>query len=145
MANRLISVQWSELLPWRGAVARRSGRRQQRRECRAGVNIGDSGGINAGLGANAGGTGGINAGLGANVGGTSGVGVGVGIGNVTNPSNPSNVGISPNPSQLNVPRAVAQVSSSQLRRMKKRCVDVLGSEGTYDRDLRQLCLLIARR
>lgn len=111
----------------------------------AGANIGDSGGINAGLGANAGGTGGINAGLGANVGGTSGVGVGVGIDNVTNPSNPSNVGISPNPSQLNVPRAVAQMSSSQLRRMKKRCVDVLGSEGTYDRDLRQLCLLIARR
>ncbi|WP_246693408.1 MULTISPECIES: hypothetical protein [unclassified Mesorhizobium] len=115
----------------------------------AGANIGDSGGINAGLGANAGGTGGINAGLGANVGGTSGVGVGVGVGvgidNVTNPSNPSNVGISPNPSHLNGPRAVAQMSSSQLRRMKKRCVDVLGSEGTYDRDLRQLCLLIARR
>ncbi|WP_292135216.1 hypothetical protein [Mesorhizobium sp.] len=69
----------------------------------------------------------------------------MGIDNVTNPSNPSNVGISPNPSQLNVPRAVAQMSSSQLRRMKKRCVDVLGSERTYDRDLRQLCLLIARR
>ncbi len=29
--------------------------------------------------------------------------------------------------------------------MKKRCVDVLGSSGVYDRDLRQLCLLIARR
>ncbi|MGY2996393.1 hypothetical protein ACVWWD_005200 [Mesorhizobium sp. URHB0026] len=29
--------------------------------------------------------------------------------------------------------------------MKKRCDDVLSSEGTYDRDLRQLCLLIARR
>ncbi|TJX50260.1 MAG: hypothetical protein E5W21_19220, partial [Mesorhizobium sp.] len=105
----------------------------------------DSGGINAGLGANVGGTGGINAGLGANVGDTSGAGVGVGIDNVTNPGNPSNLGISPNPSQLNVPGAVAQMSSSQLTRMKKRCVDVLGSEGTYDRDLRQLCLLISRR
>ncbi|WP_280944206.1 hypothetical protein [Mesorhizobium sp. WSM2561] len=40
---------------------------------------------------------------------------------------------------------VAQMSSSQLIRMKKRCVDVLGSGGTYDRDLRELCLLIARR
>jgi hypothetical protein len=29
--------------------------------------------------------------------------------------------------------------------MKKRCADVLASSGSYDRDLRQLCLLIARR
>jgi hypothetical protein len=37
------------------------------------------------------------------------------------------------------------MSDSQVARMKKRCVDVLNSEGTNDRDLRQLCLLIARR
>jgi hypothetical protein len=37
------------------------------------------------------------------------------------------------------------MSSSQLTRMKKRCIDVLSSEGTYDRDLRQLCLMISRR
>ena len=40
---------------------------------------------------------------------------------------------------------VADMSDSQVARMKKRCVDVLGSSGVYDRDLRQLCLLIARR
>ncbi|MER9226521.1 MULTISPECIES: hypothetical protein [unclassified Mesorhizobium] len=43
------------------------------------------------------------------------------------------------------PSVVAQLSSSQLIRMKKRCADVLSSEGTYDSDLRQLCMLIARR
>ncbi|RUX02587.1 hypothetical protein EOA30_17795 [Mesorhizobium sp. M8A.F.Ca.ET.059.01.1.1] len=38
----------------------------------------------------------------------------------------------------------ARVSNSKVARMKKRCADVLTSEGTYDRDLRQLCLLIGR-
>jgi hypothetical protein len=37
------------------------------------------------------------------------------------------------------------MSDSQVARMKKRCVDVLNSSGSYDRDLRQLCLMIARR
>jgi hypothetical protein len=37
------------------------------------------------------------------------------------------------------------MSDSQIARFKKRCADVLGSEGSYDRDLRQLCLLIASR
>ena len=43
------------------------------------------------------------------------------------------------------PGAVAQMSDSKLARLKKRCADVLSSEGSYDRDLRQLCLLIAKR
>jgi len=113
-----------------------------------GASVGGSNGINAGASANVGGTDGVTAGLGANVGGTSGIGVGVGIGGGTNPSslsspsNPSNLG---NPTQSSLPGVVAQMSSSQVARMKKRCVDVLSSEGSYDRDLRQLCLLIARR
>ncbi|ESY86435.1 hypothetical protein X739_13885 [Mesorhizobium sp. LNHC220B00] len=69
----------------------------------------------------------------------------MGIGNGTNPSNPSNASNPSNPNHPNVPGIVAQMSSSQVTRMKKRCVDVLSSEATYDRDLRQLCLLIARR
>jgi hypothetical protein len=44
-----------------------------------------------------------------------------------------------------LPSVVAQISESQVARMKKRCADVLASSGSYDRDLRQLCLLIARR
>jgi hypothetical protein len=37
------------------------------------------------------------------------------------------------------------MSGTQLARMKKRCADVLSSQGTYDSDLRALCLMIARR
>jgi len=37
------------------------------------------------------------------------------------------------------------MSTVQVTQMKKRCVDVISSSATYDRDLRQLCLLIARR
>ncbi|TIM60890.1 MAG: hypothetical protein E5Y58_33500, partial [Mesorhizobium sp.] len=77
----------------------------------------------------------------ANVGGTTGVGVGVGVGDGTLAGTPGTPGT---PGTLGV-SLVAQMSSSQLIRMKKRCVDVLGSGGTYDRDLRELCLLIARR
>ena len=44
-----------------------------------------------------------------------------------------------------LPGVVASMSSSQITRMKKRCADVLSSSGTYDRDLRELCLLISRR
>ncbi|WP_244604415.1 MULTISPECIES: hypothetical protein [Mesorhizobium] len=65
--------------------------------------------------------------------------------NPSNPSNPSNLSNPPNPCSLGLPGIVAQMSDSKVARMKKRCVDVLSSEGTYDRDLRQLCLLITRR
>ncbi len=37
------------------------------------------------------------------------------------------------------------MTDTQVARMKKRCADVLSVSGVYDRDLRQLCLLIARR
>jgi hypothetical protein len=37
------------------------------------------------------------------------------------------------------------MSDTQIARYKKRCADVLSSGGSYDRDLRQLCLLISRR
>ncbi|TIX34929.1 MAG: hypothetical protein E5V36_27765, partial [Mesorhizobium sp.] len=66
----------------------------------------------------------------------------------SNPSNPSNPGSPSNPTNPNnpsLPQVVADMSGDKLARMKKRCVDVLSSEGTYDSDLRQLCLLIARR
>ena len=120
-----------------------------------GASVGGSNGINAGAGADVGGAGGITAGLGASVGGTGGVGVGVGggVGSI-NPSNPGNPGTTGNlgnfgtPRTLghpNLPGVVADMSDSQVARLKRRCVDVLGSSGDYDRDLRQLCLLIARR
>jgi hypothetical protein len=67
--------------------------------------------------------------------------MGVGVGGGTLPGTPGAPGTPGTPGVS----VVAQMSSSQLLRMKKRCVDVLGSGGTYDRDLRELCMLIARR
>lgn len=99
------------------------------------ASIGGSNGIAAN--ANVGGTSGITAGLGANVGDTSGIGIGG--------ANPSSLSNPTNLSQTSLSGTVAQMSNSQVARMKKRCVDVLSNEGAYDRDLRQLCLLIARR
>ncbi|WP_301006452.1 hypothetical protein [Mesorhizobium sp.] len=81
---------------------------------------------------------GANSALNVTVGGASGVGAGVGG------IAPGTLGATP-PGTPNVSSAVAQLSSSQLARMKKRCVDVLSSEGTYDRDLKALCLMISRR
>jgi hypothetical protein len=52
---------------------------------------------------------------------------------------------STNPSNPNLSSKVVEMSDSQVARMKKRCVDVLRSSASYDQDLRQLCLLIARR
>ncbi|MBZ9711394.1 hypothetical protein LB543_32365 [Mesorhizobium sp. ESP7-2] len=95
----------------------------------------------------------VTAGVGATVGDTSGIGVSVGSG--IDPG--VGVGIGTNPSSLSIPSAptsptspklasvVADMSGAKLARMKKRCADVLSSQETYDRDLRQLCLLIARR
>jgi len=107
----------------------------------AGANVGGSSGVSAGLGASVGGASGVSAGVGANVGGTDGVGVGVGVGG-PDPTNTSSTGNPPNPG---LSSAVANMSGSQLARMKKRCADVLGNSGGYDRDLRQLCLLVSRR
>ena len=50
-----------------------------------------------------------------------------------------------NPANPDLPRIVDDMSSAEITRFKKRCVDVIESEGVYDRDLRQLCLLISRR
>ncbi|TIS63512.1 MULTISPECIES: hypothetical protein [unclassified Mesorhizobium] len=83
---------------------------------------------------------GTNSALNVTTGGTSGAGVALGAGAAV----PGTVGATP-PGTTNLSSAVAQMSSSQLSRMKKRCVDVLSSEGTYDRDLRALCLMISRR
>ncbi|KRB25643.1 hypothetical protein ASD99_28095 [Mesorhizobium sp. Root695] len=94
---------------------------------------GGSNGVSVGLGATVGGQNG--AGVGAGVGTGTGVGAGIGVGG-TNASNPSNTSL---------PGVVADMSDSQVARMKQRCVDVLNSSGSYDRDLRQLCLLISRR
>ncbi|QND55593.1 hypothetical protein [Mesorhizobium huakuii] len=104
----------------------------------AGASIGGGTGANAGAGASIGGSGGGTAGLGATVGGQNGVGVGTGVAGIggATPSSLSNSSLS---------GVVADMSDSQVARMKKRCADVLASSGSYDRDLRQLCLLISRR
>lgn len=67
----------------------------------------------------------------------TGTGTGLGVG-----ATPSTIGTPSNP---NPPGISANISSGQLARMKKRCVDVINNEGTYDNDLRQLCLQVARR
>jgi len=111
----------------------------------AGASVGGNNGANAGLGASVGGADGSTAGVGANVGGTSAVGVGVGVGvGVINPTTPADP-TTPAASAQSLPGTVAQMSASQLARMKKRCVDVLNGSGSYDGDLRELCLMISRR
>lgn len=108
----------------------------------AGASIGGGTGVDAGAGASIGDSGGTTAGLGATVGGQNGVGAGVGVGSGvagTGGAKPSSLS---NPS---LPGVVADMSDSQVARMKKRCADVLASSGSYDPDLRQLCLLISRR
>ncbi|MDF3167794.1 hypothetical protein P3C33_16615 [Mesorhizobium sp. P16.1] len=82
---------------------------------------------------------GTNSALNVTTGGANGAGVALGAGAAV----PGTVGATPGTTNLS--SAVAQMSSSQLSRMKKRCVDVLSSDGTYDRDLRALCLMISRR
>ncbi len=81
----------------------------------------------------------------AGVGVGSGINAGVGVGVGTNPSILSSPSNPSNPSKPKLTSVVADMSGSKLVRMKKRCVDVLSSQDTYDRDLRQLCLLIAGR
>ncbi len=83
--------------------------------------------------------------MGANVGDGTGLGVGVGtpgtlstLGTPGTTATPGTLGAKPT-------AAVAQLSGNQLARMKKRCVDVLSNEGSYDSDLRALCLMVARR
>ncbi|MER9758510.1 hypothetical protein [Mesorhizobium sp. M0138] len=49
-----------------------------------------------------------------------------------------------NPTNTDLPRIVDAMSSAEITRFKKRCIDVIESRGVYDRDLRQLCLLIWR-
>ncbi|UDL89541.1 hypothetical protein LGH82_31565 [Mesorhizobium sp. PAMC28654] len=120
-----------------------------------GASVGGANGVNAGAGANVGGTGGVSAGLGADVGGAGGIGVGAGVGVGNGVGVGVGVGVGTDPGAPGTPSApgtpgrlttvVAQMSDSQVARMKKRCADVLSDSGVYDRDLRQLCLLIARR
>lgn len=82
------------------------------------------------------GTSGSNVGIGT-LGASAGVGVGI-PGTPGVPGTPASVTTKPS-------AAVAQMSGTQLARMKKRSADVLSSEGTYDADLRALCLMISRR
>lgn len=97
----------------------------------AAASVGDTGGATASIG------------TGANVGVVTGVGTDVNVGVGTNPAaNPSNPTASSNP---NLASVVGDMSNAQVTRMKKRCVEVLSNEDTYDRDLRRLCLLISRR
>lgn len=130
-----------------------------------GASVGGTNGVNAGAGASVGGSGGIDAGATASIGGSQGINAGVGanVGNGVNANIDASVGNSANvgvgvglgaaPSATGTPgalgpepsAAVAQMSGTQLARMKKRCADVLSSQNTYDSDLRALCLMIARR
>lgn len=103
-----------------------------------GASVGGTSGVTAGAGATVGGTGGVSAGAGASVGG--GVSAGVGVG-VTSPRDPNQPAIATPPAVA----ALSAMSKSQIARMKKRCASVLSGQGTYDRDLKQLCLLLARR
>lgn len=114
-------------------------------DANATASVGGSTGINANVGANIGD--GINAGVDANVGdsanATLGLGIGDdGIGGLSPLGTPNTLGIPGTPA---VKDAVAQMSGTKLTRMKKRCTEVLSSEGTYDKDLRALCLMISRR
>ncbi|MEP6565117.1 MAG: hypothetical protein ABJB10_08250, partial [Mesorhizobium sp.] len=122
----------------------------------AGVSVGGAGGVNAGVGATVGGTNGVTAGAGATVGGAGGVAAGAGasVGGTGGVTAGAGVGVgttsprSPNQPAIATPPAVAALaamSSGQIARMKKRCASVLSGQGTYDRDLKQLCLLLARR
>lgn len=108
----------------------------------AGASVGGTGGVAAGAGANVGGVSGVSAGLGASIGGTSGLGagLGIGIGVGTTPSSPR----APTNPPTNVAAVVADMSDTQVLKMKKRCVDILRSS-SYDSDLRALCKLISRR
>lgn len=84
------------------------------------------------------GTSGANVGIGT-LGASADVGVGIPGTGVPGTSGTS-VTTGPTPSA-----ALAQMTGNKLMRMKKRCADVLSSEGTYDKDLRTLCLMISRR
>ncbi|MER8719508.1 MULTISPECIES: hypothetical protein [unclassified Mesorhizobium] len=98
----------------------------------AAASVGDTGGATASIGTGS-----------ANVGVVTGVGTDVNVGVGTNPAaNPSNPTASSNP---NLASVVGDMSNAQVTRMKKRCVEVLSNEDTYDRDLRRFCLLISRR
>ncbi|WFP61874.1 MULTISPECIES: hypothetical protein [unclassified Mesorhizobium] len=130
-----------------------------------GASVGGASGVNAGAIASVGGSNGIDADATASIGGSNGVdaavdanvgdgagttlglgvgdtGVGVSVGTAAALSAPSTPGASVTPRART---AVAQLSSTQLTRMKKRCAEVLSSAGTYDSDLRALCLMISRR
>ncbi|ESZ58779.1 hypothetical protein [Mesorhizobium sp. L103C120A0] len=41
--------------------------------------------------------------------------------------------------------AISAMSAGQIAKMKKRCASVLSGKGTYDRDLKELCRILARR
>ncbi|WP_081727277.1 hypothetical protein [Mesorhizobium sp. L2C067A000] len=86
---------------------------------------GSHGGATASIG-----TGGANDGVVTGVG--TEVNVGVGTNPAANPSNPTA------PSNPNLASVVGDMSNAQVTRMKKRCVEVLSDEDTYDRDLRRL-------
>ena len=123
-----------------------------------GANVGGKGGISAGLGASVGGKGGINAGVGANVGNGIGLGIGVSIGGNgggggggggggktggDDPTvTPSKPGLADG-GRSNSTR-VAGLSSKEVARYKRRCVDVLSNSSGYDSDLVSLCAAIRR-
>ncbi|MDG4883877.1 hypothetical protein [Mesorhizobium sp. WSM4884] len=129
-----------------------------------GSSVGGTSGVNAGAVASVGGSNGIDADATASIGGANGVeaavdaNVGDGAATTLGLGAGDDTGVGVGTAPLSVPTApeasvvtsrartaVAQLSSTQLTRMKKRCAEVLSSAGTYDSDLRALCLMISRR
>ncbi|TGP57428.1 hypothetical protein EN873_04960 [bacterium M00.F.Ca.ET.230.01.1.1] len=107
----------------------------------AGTTLGSGHGVTAGLGATVGDTDTIDPGTGDAI--VSGLAPSGGVGTrLSRAIDPSTSQTTTNPRTANI---VAGISGEKLVRMKKRCVDVLSSQDAYDRDLRQLCQLIAGR
>ncbi len=104
----------------------------------AGASVGGRNGVNAGLGASVGGANAVRAGVGLGVGSGISAGVGIGVGTRPGtPGTPGNPGVNPS-----LPGVVANMPASEIRMLRKRCIDILGNPGAYDAQLAQLCRML---
>lgn len=106
------------------------------------ASLGGSRGVSAGLDANVGGQRPVSARAGIGVGGPSGIGVDIGVG-IPAANAPGTGRLGPTtPSLGKVPSIISNMSPSEVRVLRKRCVSVLGNPGGYDAGLAQLCKLL---